>query len=207
MRATYRWFGVTRMALIVLAGLAVARLARERRLRAVAVVAGAVVVIELMPNLPLLTEGYERQDRDRVGFRADVMGDLTRATGGGERAFFLNYDGSHNDFLVNYMAPEAGLRAYNTGGDKNALFAIQRWPAEIQALAAPGVTADAVEQALDAGRTDVVIAPFFHLNRSSYSWRPPPADRAQAESAFAAILGDPRFEVDRFDWFATIRRG
>jgi hypothetical protein len=207
MRATYRWWAVTRMALIVLAGLAVARLWRTRRFRGLTIAVAGLALIELMPNLPHFTDGYERLNRDRNEFRADVIGELRGATREGERAFFLNYDGVHNDFLVNYVAPQVGVRAYNTGGDKNSLFAAQRWPPEIQALAQPGVTGDAVAQALDDGRTDVVIAPFFHLSSSAGSWPPPPAVRAQAEAAFAPILADPRFGVDRFGWFATIRKG
>jgi hypothetical protein len=206
MRATYRWFGVTRLALIVLAGLAVARLVRRPgRGRVVAVVLAGVAVVEIAPNLPLLTSHYREHRQDMREFQAAVAGDLHAATRRGERAFFLSSDGSHNDYLVNYMSPMAGLRTFNAGVDKNGALSAERWPAEIQAMASPGVTADDVAAALETGAAEVVIAPKFHLRWSSYAWPATAQQRAEAKEAFAPITADRRFRVDRYHWFSTIR--
>ena len=207
MRATYRWFGVTRLALIVLAGLAVAELARRptRRRQLVALAVGGVAFVELLPTIPVFVRIYRANYQDRTAVAAQVEGELERTTRPGERVFFLNYDGAHNDFLVNYLASEARLRAYNTGGDKNLMYATSQWPPDVAALARPGVTPAAVEQALRSRRVDAVVAPFFHLQTDSAIWPPAPDTVAAARAAFAPILADPRLTVRRSRWFATVR--
>ena len=206
-RATYRWFGVTRLALIVLAGLAIARLASKpgTRRRVLAVALAGVATVELLPNLPLYEQVHSR-NYDRVGLvRNQVEPDLARATRSGELAFFLSYDGSYNDYMVNFLASGADLRSFNAGGDKNVVMAQRRWPPEIAALAGAPPAPEAAVAALQGGTADVIIAPFFHTRWSSYAWPPPDETRAQAEAAFAPLLDDRRFQVERYRWFATIR--
>ena len=206
-RATYRWFAVTRLALVVLAGLGVAELARSRRrgLRLAAIVVGGAAVVELLPTVPYFVRVYRANYDDRAQVMAQVEPDLQRALRPGERVFFLTYDGAHNDFLVNDLAPPAGVRAYNTGGDKNLMFAASRWPREVSALAQPGVSAAAVERALGSGRVDAVVAPYFHLQVNSAAWPPAPQTVAAARGAFTPILADRRLRVARYRWFATLR--
>jgi hypothetical protein len=206
MRATYRWYAVTRLALIVLAALAIAALLRAGgRRRWLALALAAIGLIELLPNVPLYTQTARAHHRQIAAMQGSAGAEVRDATRSGERAFFLNYDGTHNDFLANYLAASADLRAYNAGGDKNSILATGQWPPEVGALAAANVNADALAQAFEAGNLDVVVAPFFHLRWSSYAWPPAPADRTGAEKAFAPMLRDPRFEVDRRRWIATIR--
>lgn len=206
MRAPYRWFGVTRLALVVLAGLGIAALARgPTRRRVLAIGLAAVAAAELAPNFPLLVSQYRSAHSAMEAVAFEVGGDLRAATQPGERVFFLNYDGTHNDWMVNFLAPAASLRAFNAGGDKNAIMAYRRWPVEVQAMVRPGVTGDDVARAFRAGRTDVVIAPYFHLLLGTYPWPPPTWQSAEARRVFAPIVGDPRFRVERRRWFAAIR--
>jgi len=206
MRATYRWFAVTRLALIVLAGLAIARLvgAPGGRRWVVALLA-VVAVAEIFPNLPLFAGVQERNHRSVSQFSRAVEPDLRAATRPGERVFMLNYGGTHVDYLADYLAAGADLRAYNTGGDKNYLLSQQRWPREVMALAKAVPTAHEVGVALRSGKVDVVIVPYFHLRLSAYLWPPPPEVRQQARASYAALLRDPRFAVLRRQWFATLR--
>jgi hypothetical protein len=207
MRATYRWYGVTRMALIVLAGLAIAELARGpgRRRQFIALVLAGAAIVEVMPTVPLFYRVYRDSYADRTQVQTQVADALDRATLQGERAFFLSYDGSHNDFLVNYLASATGLRAYNAGGDKNAGYAASAWPTEVRALAGAQVPPAAVEGALRSGRVDVVVAPFFHPAANAAAWPPSPVQEADARAAYAPLLAAPRVEVKRERWFATIR--
>ena len=206
MRATYRWYAVTRLALIVLAALALtALLRRGGRWRWAALALAALGIVELMPNVPLSTSTARAHHRQISAMQSSAGAEVRSATRSGERAFFLNYDGTHNDFIANYLASSADLRAYNAGGDKNALLAAEHWPPEISPLSAADVDPDAVDRAFAAGRLDVVIAPFFHLRWSSYAWPPTTADRTASAKAFARVLADPRFEIDRHRWIATIR--
>ena len=206
MRATYRWYAVTRLALIALAALAIAALlARGGRWRWAAVALAGLAIVELLPNVPLYTSTARAHHRQIAAMQSSAGAEVRDATRSGERAFFLNYDGTHNDFIANYLASAADLRAYNAGGDKNSVLAAAQWPAEIAPLATPDVNGDALAGAFAAGRLDVVVVPFFHLRWQSYAWPPTPAEQSKAEKAFAPLLRDPRFEVDRRRWIATIR--
>jgi hypothetical protein len=207
MRATYRWFGVTRMVLILLAGLAIAELARGpgRARTAVALLLAGIAVVEVLPTVPLYLRIYRDRYEDRVQIREQLVEDLDRATNEGERAFVLSDNGAHNDFVVNYLASATGLRTYNAGGDKNAYYARSAWPPEIRQLAPGQVPPGAVERALRSGKVDVVVAPFFSLQSASDFWPPLPAMEAQARAAFAPILAAPRLKVARYRWFATVR--
>ncbi|MCA1702305.1 MAG: hypothetical protein LC808_03135 [Actinobacteria bacterium] len=206
MRATHRWFGVTRLALVILAGLGIALLWRgPRRRRLLAVGLAAVATAELAPNLPFLVSEYRGAASEMEAVTSEVGGDLRAATRPGERVFFLDYDGVHNDWMVNFLAPAASLRAFNAGGDKNAAMAARRWPAEVRAMARPGVTGDHVASAFRAGRTDVVIAPYFPLLAGAYPWPPPNRVERRARRVFAPIVRDPRFRVERRRWLAAIR--
>jgi hypothetical protein len=205
MRATYRWSGVTRLALIVLAGLAIDRLVRTRRRRVLGGVLAAVVVLELAPNVPRILDVYRAHYEDRAELNADVVRDLKQATERGERAFFLSTDGIYVDYLANYLVPTMEVRSFNAGGDKNSALAQAAWPATVAAMAKPERTPDEVLAALSSGTVSVVVAPYFNLRWASYSWPPAAADRAAAQRTFAPILDDPRFDVERYPWFATVR--
>jgi hypothetical protein len=204
MRAAYRWSGLTRLALIVLAGLAVDRLARAPRRRLLTGAVALLAVAEIAPNLPLYHDIYRQNYRERAALDREIVPDLQAATERGERAFFLSPDASYNDYLVNYLAPTMEVRAFNAGGDKNAAFAQASWPPAVAALTRPDRTADDVETALQSG-VGVVVAPYFDLRMATYAWPPTPAERAAAGRAYAPVLADPRFAVRRHRWFATIR--
>ena len=70
-RATYLWFAVSRMALILLAGLAIAELARgpARRRRLLALGLAGVALVEVLPTVPLLVRGYRANYDDRAQMR------------------------------------------------------------------------------------------------------------------------------------------
>jgi hypothetical protein len=206
MRASYRWVAVSRFALIVLAALAVTELVRRRRRwRVVAVVAAGLMTLELLPNLPRAVDLFRVQQHQMRDVRAQVVPDLRSVTHPRERVFFLSYDGAYNDYLANYLAPLAQLHAYNAGGDKDVALAMQHWPGPIGAMTAPGAGADAVAAALGSGAVDVVIAPTFHLRWNAYSWPPTATEQSAARRAFAPILADPRFTVQRRARLAAIR--
>jgi hypothetical protein len=205
MRAAYRWNGLARLALIFLAALAIDRLARQPRRRLLAGGLAALAVIEIAPNVPRLYDGYRANHQHRAEFNRDVMPDLQATTERGERVFFLSPDGSYADYLANYMAPTMEVRALNAGGDKNSALAQASWPDSVKVMANPARTPDQVHTALLSGGVGVVVAPYFHLRWATYSWPPASQERDAAQRTFAPILDDPRFEVRRYPWFATLR--
>jgi hypothetical protein len=207
MRATYRWFGVSRMVLMVLAGLGLAELARgpgRRRRFGVLLLAG-LATIEVLPTVPVFVRGYRDNYQDRAQVQREISAPLNHLTRPQERAFFLSYDGMHNDFLGSYLASAGRLRAYNASGDKNVGFSMSRWPAEIRGISGAGVRPPAVEHALRSGKVDVVIAPFFQMTLNSAQWPPSAETEGAARAAFAPLLHARGLRVKRTRWFATIR--
>ena len=79
MRATYRWYGVTRFAVVVLAGLAVTQLLPlGGRWRWIASCWQHCAVIELAPNLPLYRQLHDARHEDSVAFSNEVEPGPTR---------------------------------------------------------------------------------------------------------------------------------
>ncbi len=79
----------------------------------------------------------------------------------GEMVTFLPYG---NDFLVNYLAPAAGFRSHNIGGDKNLYHAREAWPSLLRESPAGRIDADITQRILlllAQRQTDAVILPFF----------------------------------------------
>ncbi|HEV2770431.1 MAG TPA: hypothetical protein VGV40_09640 [Solirubrobacteraceae bacterium] len=207
-RASYRWFAVTRLALIVLAGLAVQQALgrRNRTWMAAGVAVGLVALVEIAPNLPLLVHDAQRLHGQTTARRAALDADLRAATGSGERVFFLDTSQAHvNQFAVNDLATAGGLTTYNTGGDKNAALAQQRWPAPIAAIQDGGGSPDAAALALESGAADAIVVPAFSLWRAVESWPPAPGENLDAQRSLKTLAGDSRLRVRRFKWFATIR--
>jgi len=208
MRAVYRWFGGTRLMLILLAGVGVAALARRpRHGPALAAAAVALVMLDTAPNVPGFIEAHQQQRRQQVAMRADLRDPLVAALRPGERVFFAGAGANANPFLVNSIAASAKVRSYSVGGDKNLAVAQARWPAQVIAMAGPGAGGpEAVARALATRTVDVVVLPYADLRWATERWPPPPQEREASLAAFAPLLSDPRFEVERGRWFATLRR-
>ena len=204
-RAPYRWFGVTRLMLLMLAALGIERGLRRDRLRVVVLALAIVGTLELLPNFPALGKTYRAQNTYVRTLTESVGHELRELTHPGDFVFFLNIDPSEDDFLVNYLAPYAGVRTYNAGGDKNVYLAIQRWPPQLLALATPPATPTAVYTALADRDVNVILAPLFDLNAAAFAWPPTAAERAQALRRYRAIFNDPRFTVQRRRWMVAIR--
>jgi hypothetical protein len=205
MRATYRWSAVTRLALVLLAALAVDRLWRRPRRRALAVVVGLLAVVDVLPNVPLLVSSYRDYNRSRAALDATVIPDLRAATKRNERVFFLSPDRDDNDYLANYLASTAQVTTFNAGGDKNAFYSTTGWPKAIVQLARPTVGPADARAALKSGGVDVIVAPYFHLRWAAYAWPPSEASRVGTIRHFAPLLSGSGLSVQRFRWFATLR--
>ena len=204
-RAPYRWFGVTRLALVMLAALGLERGLKRERMRYLVLGLAVLGTLELLPNFPSLGSTYRAQNRYVKTLTASVGHELRGLTRPGDIGFFLNVTPSQDDFLVNYLAPYAGLRTYNAGGDKNVNLAIAHWPGQIDALTTSPVTPKAVETALAQHEASVIFAPLFDLHTAVFSWPPTDAQRAQALRSYRAIFNDPRLRITRRRWIVAIR--
>ncbi|MBB4661525.1 hypothetical protein [Conexibacter arvalis] len=203
MRAVYRWSIVTRMSMVVLAGLAVALLLRRSRLLGLAV--ACIAIAELAPNVPLLLDQHRARHEQRVAFANAVLPELEDATRSGERVLFRSAAPTGVDYVVNFLAASAGVRSYNAGGDKNAVHAAASRPPEVAAVAAQDAAPDTVASAFATGGLDALVLTDFDLRLAAYAWPPEPSQRSATREAFAAVIADPRFAVDRREWFTVVR--
>lgn len=215
MRASYRWVALTRLVVVLGAVLMLddlARRSRGRRRRALAVAAlGAIVVVETMPDPSRLLAEYRANALDLARFRGQVLADLQAATRPGDRVVFAQ---GGNPYLVNYLAPEAGLRAYNVGGDKNGALSARRWPREVPALLRAPDSPAAARAALGSGQVDALVLPTFSLRWDAYDWPPDGraaagpgvVDRAAVDRLAGALEVDPGLVVRRYAWLTVVSR-
>lgn len=167
MRASYRWSALGVFALWLLL---VIRLSRKEDAHRLPWLLGLLVLILL--NLP----DFQKTWRDTTGYRDmfqqiddDLVSELKKHIQPGETVAFLPWG---NDFIANYIAPKAGFRTFNIGGDKNLAAAWSNWPDKVRALG-PGidaVEAEAVLKTLLDGTTDVVVFPYFDMLWSPHAW-------------------------------------
>lgn len=203
-RATYRWFLLTRFCVIVLAGLAIAELARSGR-RTTATVLAVIAILDTAPNLPLQARDHSAAGAQTAAVRTNLVPDFRSAVRPGERVLFLP---AGNDFLADLLAPSADVASYNAGGDKNLVLAQHSWPAPVTAAVAnfgKAGEADAIEVALQSGLVDAVVLPRFDLRWSSYNWPASAAEQAVGDAAAARLVKDPRFTLTSTEWFSVVR--
>lgn len=176
MRASYRWLALCVFFLWLLLVLyarnqgaaSCSNRARKHMSRG-GVVALAVVTALNVPHIPdklhvnrEFRSSFQQADRELVPLLRDHVAP-------GEVAAFLPWG---NDFMVNYLAPRAGFRAFNIGGDKNLYKAIRHWPAEMRpARAAVGTgRPDGIVALLENGGADVVVLPYISMLRATWAW-------------------------------------
>lgn len=184
MRASYRWsaLGIFALWLLVIIGLARTN-DKNRRL----VVVGFIALILL--NLPDPETKWKNAISEREMFQQidrELVTTLRQHIHPGEMVSFIPWD---NDFLANYLAPKAGLRTYNIGGDKNRQAAMDAWPSAMHL--AGGVldrnkAMSAVEMLIN-GSADVLVIPYFDMLLTATSWPYPDKTTTQQNNTLTAV--------------------
>lgn len=126
MRAAYRWIALTVFALWLLMVIWLAR-----RMQYYPIISILVLAAVILLNLPDLKKHCRRNVSFHEMFHQideDLVLPLKGAIKLGQSCLFVP---TENDFLVNYLAPKAGFRTYNIGGDKNLDEAQKKWPDEV----------------------------------------------------------------------------
>jgi hypothetical protein len=192
---------------------------------------GGILLSLIALNLPHLTEKWQEALDARIMFHQiddDLVSKLRQRIRRNEVVAFLPW---RNDFMANYLAPRAGFRSFNIGGDKNLSEARTQWPPEMLALGwglDSGKSSAALKLLID-GAADVLVVPYFHMQWSPYLWpcvgdtkailteaqveelrRLPgfvcPSQRRKDLSAFMKALESlPCIQVWEVDLFSTIR--
>lgn len=203
MRATFRWFLVTRLAVVLLGLVAVGVLWRAGR-RGLAVVLLTAAVLETTVHMPSTWAARERDAAHVVAVRSEVLPEAQQLLRSGEAVLALP---PSNDFLAGVVAGSSDITTYNVGGDRNYRLAREAWPTSVQAAVSALGTAeqnDAICAAL-VDEVDAVLLPAFSLYRNALTWPPAAEVVMDAEARAATIVPDARFQVRRGTWFDVVR--
>lgn len=208
MRASYRWIALALCCFLVVITLALGSRKTPKGLA----IAGAIVLFAIgFPHLGRLSFHYQDNRRELLQIDADLKASAP-IFGKGELVAFLPYG---NDFLINYAAPAMGIRAFNTGGDKNITMARESWPAVLAAskrndrnnptaLDVDPSVVDTAIQLLAEGSADAVALPFVDIMMSRDLW-PQPASFADTLGWVATALAtSDLFEVKQDARFAVV---
>jgi hypothetical protein len=215
MRALYRWELGVRLTLLVLAVMGLTWLVgRGRWPRRIAVLAAALILVELLPSLPDRIDETHANLESVGGVEADVIAPLSIVTRPGERALLFGPGGTSpgtNDYLANYLCPAARLVCYNVGGDKVVLNAAKSYPPDATAvLTGRGRTTDQqaeqhLTNLLTSGQLEVVVLVHFDLRAQAVRWPARAPVRTAAVRAESSMFTGSRFTKDVHPWFTVVR--
>lgn len=191
MRASYRWLTLGLLGCWLLVVLAFGVPTSRCKKIILYVAALLVVCLNLPHTLKRLNDGHIY----RVLFEAmdtDLQKDLARTIPANSKVAFLPWG---NDFLVNYLAARAKLRALNIGGDKNLAEAIAYWPQGMsgytQGTIDPQFTNRLLAQ-LTSREIDAAVIPYFDALWSAHFW---PCASLMKDRASSYVRSDTR-ELD-----------
>ncbi|WP_147295644.1 hypothetical protein [Buttiauxella agrestis] len=167
MRASYRW---SVLGIFALWFLVMIQISRNNKKNSPLWVMALIALI--MFNLPDLQKRWHEGRDYRSMFKQidnDLVTALRQHVHPAEKVAFIPWG---NDFMANYLAPAAGFRTFNIGGDKNLNAAQLSWPTEFLALGGSiDVTrAQAAIKLLTEGTADVLIIPYFNMQWAPQMW-------------------------------------
>jgi hypothetical protein len=218
MRATYRWFGATRLVLILFAAVGVQRLfagagatrsghpAHRRRRQAAVGVLVLFSVLELLPAPGRIVAQYQVVDRYRRDLK-QLAASLDDALPSAARVVFapLLAPGVYpNDYLSAYLVPLGHYRSYNVAGDKSVNRLLQVWPSDIRNLILGKSPVSSAKHAFAAGSVDAVVVPNFDLRLLPAQWPSPAGFRKLGQKLANQFAADPALTVKRYYSFAIV---
>ena len=187
MRSTYRWSALEIFALWWLVMICVAKTQKRGK----RIWSGVIFVIILL-NLPNLSQKVRLNIDQRMQFfniDQTLISELKQRINKNETAAFIPWG---NDFFANYLAPTAGFRTFNIGGDKDLIDAQKHWPENMQASGRAPLNSEKISagvKMLVDGTSDVLVLPYFDMLWSPHAW--PCGSRERnllAEDPYACLL-------------------
>lgn len=167
MRASYRW---STLCIFALWFLIMLQISKNNNKNNKLWILGLSIVI--LCNLPDFQKRWQEGKDNQSMFKEidrDLVTLLREHIRPAEKVAFVPWG---NDFIANYIAPAAGFRTFNIGGDKNLNDAQLSWPKEMIDL---GGRIDvnraefAIKMLIDR-KTDVLIIPYFNMQWSPFIW-------------------------------------
>ncbi|NTF70065.1 hypothetical protein [Rhizobium rhizogenes] len=184
MRASYRW---SALGIFAFWASVVVWTGSFRRRSLIPVATLALITFLNIPNLPQRFRSLMDNRAQFLQIDRDLLEKLRHNVEQNEVVAFAPWG---NDFIANYLAPTAGFRTFNIGGDKNLLTALSNWPSAMLAL---GGDLDAskiadITRMLWEKNANVVVIPYFHMLSSPHLW--PCVSQTRATLT----------EIDKEDW-------
>jgi hypothetical protein len=213
MRASYRWSALGIFALWLLVVIFIS--ATNKHFQRISLIC---LFTLLMFNLPNFETKLGNGTNNRTMFQQidqELIPKLRQNIESNETVVFLPWG---NDFFANYMAPKAGFRTLNIGGDKNLEIAISAWSNTMVSLGNKideNGAKSSINMLVD-GTAEVIVFPYFDLYRSMNIWPCksngstseflcPSERRAQFEPIITKLRTLTYLKVVETDLFATIR--
>lgn len=207
MRASYRWMGLGALGLWGLT--IVLTVGLRRRSPFAAGLVAPLLIILMLPNVDRTWKIAKANRSNSDAMESALVEDLAGVAPGG-MLFFAPHG---NDFVANYMAPRAGFRTYNIGGDKNVEMAQAYWSDQLLRLG-PGQLQqpsfqDDLRAVLLTGQADAVVIPYFDMLWAPHRWPPTASSiaelRAQRLPVARASASAPCFTLDERPLFAVVK--
>lgn len=182
MRAAYRWIALSFFMLWCLIILALAKIDKLRT--SLIIIIGTIVLY--FPDLTVMQAGAVRNYEAFSSIDQQVVRPLKTSLATSDVVAFVPFG---NDFIVNYLASELKIKAYNIGGDKNLNQSMLSWPENLLTLkgALSSDKAGRIISLLSRGEADAVVIPYFDLLWSAHIW---PCKMANTPAEVKAIYPD-----------------
>ena len=167
MRAAYRWLALSLacfwLMFVIMAGKS------NKQNNKIIIVTCLTLIFLNIPNLNKVLTSKKLYKTMLNSIDNDFISNIILKTSIGERVVFLPIG---NDFLINYVAPMSGLKAYNIGGDKNLEEAKKSWPLEIRNFNASSIEGrvSSIKSMILKGEVDAVIIPYVDMLWSAHVW-------------------------------------
>lgn len=160
MRATYRWTALGVFAFWLTLVLALSKAEFNKKDYGILIL--AVLILLNLPNLHKTWQAGKLNLHLFKRIDSELVIELKKYIKPSEKVVFLPWS---NDFSVNYLAPAAGFRTFNIGGDKNLIAAQVYWPYEMSFLSTEHFNNNsdyAVKMLADAD-VDVLVIPYIDM--------------------------------------------
>ncbi|ADU64985.1 hypothetical protein Selin_0228 [Desulfurispirillum indicum S5] len=206
MRASYRWSALGMLGSWAIVNLALARTPMPRAKRIT--LATLTFTLLITSNLPHLQRKWQSNHKNYQAFQQiqqTILVDLKLDTRPGEYVAFLPY---RNDFLVNYLASAARIRAYNIGGDKNLAQARANWPMTLRQYPMAVIDEHFVSRTitlLTETTADTVVLPHIDMLWAAHYWPYPTEHRDAIEQILPQFASYPGIHIQTREYYTALR--
>lgn len=203
MRASYRWIA---LCFLGLWGIFLGYIATKGNKDSIS---GKIIIVVLIvlfvPDIGGVIEKKTDYYRQFLEMKEDLIPGLNNDLSRGEIVAFLPWG---NDFIVNYLAAETGVKAYNVGGDKNVDAVAIGWPQSLRELSKRNLNsyyAARVLKFMASSEVDAVIIPYFDMLWAAHNWPYPLKNLEELRLVLHDLKELGYVDVVERDYYSVVR--